>query len=181
MAYQTFKFTTIGVLPSGQVRAQSATVTVVNAATGLTLVARQNGADVPSLVSEADGGMELTADAAVIDVTSLGETWRVVSEEQKLIEATVPTQIDTTTAALVDDPTSATGAALSGTYALKGEAGGLGVPSVDGAGNVVLTYTSLWGVTAGGVPYYDPDGAAPGEERILQLDANGSPTLTEVS
>jgi hypothetical protein len=50
----------------------------------------------------------------------------------------------------------------------------LGVSSLDGDSNLVLSFTTPWGVRADGSAYWDPDGAAPGEERVLVVADDGS-------
>lgn len=56
----------------------------------------------------------------------------------------------------------------------------VGVPSVDPSGNVTANYSTPWGIDATtGVPYFNADGAAAGEEAILTpsqgiaIDATG--------
>jgi hypothetical protein len=46
-------------------------------------------------------------------------------------------------------------------------------------GGPVITVTSPWGVRADGTAYYDPSGAAPGEEALLTYSASG-PVLTKI-
>lgn len=39
--------------------------------------------------------------------------------------------------------------------------------------NPVVAWRSVWGLTAGGVPYFDPDGAAAGEDAVLVATTEG--------
>lgn len=48
----------------------------------------------------------------------------------------------------------------------------IGTVSVAGP-NPVVTFTSVWGLTAGGVPYFDPTGAASGEDAVLIATTEG--------
>lgn len=64
--------------------------------------------------------------------------------------------------------------------------GGIGGGSIGGSiddnGDVVIDVpTTVWGIAAGGEPYFDPDGAAAGEEAVLQFDpATGDPVLIPI-
>lgn len=61
----------------------------------------------------------------------------------------------------------------SGAYAAVAET--VAVQSVaQSSGNVVVTLASNWGVNAQSNPYYDPSGAASGEEASFSIDSNGN-------
>lgn len=45
---------------------------------------------------------------------------------------------------------------------------------------LVVTVTSKWGITPDGLPYYDPDGAAPDDAAIASLDAAGNLVLRDI-
>lgn len=57
----------------------------------------------------------------------------------------------------------------------------IGTSHTDASGNVVVEFTSPWGIDSGGNPYYNPNGAAPSEQAILYLGENGRPTFRKVS
>lgn len=41
--------------------------------------------------------------------------------------------------------------------------------------------TDQWGIDPTGQPYYDPDGAAPGDAALLSVDENGDLVLTQIA
>jgi hypothetical protein len=55
------------------------------------------------------------------------------------------------------------------------------VPSLDGD-DVLLTIPAgaLFGIDGDGIPYFDPDGAAVGEEAILVVGTDGTPAVTTI-
>lgn len=55
------------------------------------------------------------------------------------------------------------------------------VPSLDGE-DVVLTIPAgaVWGIDGDGFPYYDPDGAAPGEEALLVVGTDGTTAIVTI-
>lgn len=62
----------------------------------------------------------------------------------------------------------------SNVQAVLGAPLGTAIGTVSVAGpNPVVTFTSVWGLTAGGVPYFDPDGAASGEDAVLIATTEG--------
>lgn len=65
---------------------------------------------------------------------------------------------------------------------LGGGGGGPGVvPSLDGE-DVVLTIPAgaVWGIDLDGIPYYDPDGAAAGQEALLVVGTDGSTAVVTI-
>lgn len=80
----------------------------------------------------------------------------------------------------VSDLVEALASALDRIAALEAPAGGDAfVGAVDGDA-LQVTLTSRWGIDADGVPYWDPDGATPGEEAWPSLDEDGTFMLTKL-
>ena len=46
-------------------------------------------------------------------------------------------------------------------------------------GEVILEFSSVWGINSSGVPYYDPAGATPGESAIFSIQGDGSFVITK--
>lgn len=113
MAWYDYDETLVGVPPGQQpIRAVDAAVAVTHVDTGAVLAVRQGGADVSTVVT-ADGRATFQTTEPVCRVTALGESRTVMSSQAKI--AVFPAG-DTSVATLVNNPTSQTGAALSGTY-----------------------------------------------------------------
>ncbi|MGN7135417.1 hypothetical protein ACTHQY_19310, partial [Rhodococcoides corynebacterioides] len=55
--------------------------------------------------------------------------------------------------------------------------GGIGEADYTG-GSVGVTIASNYGIDASGVPYYDTDGATPGQEAVLTVDATSKSGLS---
>jgi hypothetical protein len=53
-------------------------------------------------------------------------------------------------------------------------AGIVTVNKLDGSPLEVEEVSFGWGIDAGGSPYFDPNGAAPGEQAQLGIDQNGN-------
>lgn len=56
----------------------------------------------------------------------------------------------------------------------------LGGSSLDAEGNVVLNYSTVYGIDATGTAYYDPAGAAAGEEAVLVVNTDGTLSIVKV-
>ena len=75
---------------------------------------------------------------------------------------------------------------LDARYAAAGAGGSLlpGASSATvtqaGDGTPTITFASPWGITSGGVPYYDPAGAVSAEAGVLGVAADGSLTVTQI-
>jgi len=82
-----------------------------------------------------------------------------------------------------NEVTVTVGATITTTLAATGPRGPVGAPGVyEGAvvdGHVIVYVPpSPWGIDANGDPYYDPAGAAPGEQAVMQFDPDtGNPIL----
>lgn len=122
-------------------------------------------------------------DALGIDAATL-EGLTVVQLTAAITAAIVdasPATLDTLNelaAALGDDANFAATitAALAGKQALS-DAGIGGI--FDSADPVGITYETNWGIDGDGNPYYDEDGAAPGEDAILFIDNSGAFALAQ--
>lgn len=60
-----------------------------------------------------------------------------------------------------------------------GSGGGGGLTGELVGDELIVTVTSNWGIDSDGNPYYDPNGAADGEDAVASLDADGNLLLTK--
>jgi collagen type I/II/III/V/XI/XXIV/XXVII alpha len=55
----------------------------------------------------------------------------------------------------------------------------IGTTTVEPGDLVTVAYTSPWGITPAGIPYYDPAGATPGEDATFTFGPDGIPAVSQ--
>ena len=106
---------------------------------------------------------------------SVGSSDLPTADEKAALAGTEGDPSDTNRYVTDEDPRIAGGGAGStaGTT--------IGTVALDVGGNPVLTVDSIWGIDGDDQPYYDPAGAAPGEDAVLRLADDGSLNLTTIT